>query len=427
MIHMEAITAIKGFKDILPGETERWQYIERIAREIFTDFGFRELKVPILEKTDLFVRGIGDGTDIVEKEMYAFTDRGNERLSLRPEATAGVIRAYIEHALHTVEPLSKLFTIGPMFRRERPQKGRFRQFHQINVEVLGLDDPSIDAELILMLIHFLKSVDLTAIDLEINSLGCPVCRPAFREKITAYLYGREHDLCPDCVRRLRINPLRIFDCKVEGCKKALHDSPTLMESICPECTVHFNSVRDYLDIFDVPFKVNPRMVRGLDYYTRTAFEVTTTALGAQNAVAGGGRYNGLVKELGGPDSPGIGFAVGLERLAALIPITEAELTPGPALYIAPLGEVAKAWSFALCNYFRMLGIRADMGYGDKSLKSQMKRADKLKARTALILGENEINEGTAELRDMVSGTQEKISLDNFDHLAETIMNKVKEG
>ena len=424
---MDAITAVKGFKDILPGETERWQYIENMAREIFSDFGLRELKVPILEKTDLFIRGIGEATDIVEKEMYTFIDRGDERLSLRPEATASVIRSYIEHAMHASEPLSKLFTIGPMFRRERPQKGRFRQFHQINVEVLGLDDPSIDAELILMLVHFLTSLDLTSIDLEINSLGCPACRPAFRDTITTYLLDKEQDLCPDCIRRLRTNPLRIFDCKVETCRKALASAPTLLDFICPDCSSHFESVREYLGMFDVPFKVNPRMVRGLDYYTRTAFEVTTTALGAQNAVAGGGRYNGLVKELGGPDIPGIGFAIGLERLASLISLDEKDVVPRPDLFIAPLGEVAKTWSFALCNYFRMLGIRTEMGYGGKSLKSQMKRADKLKSRTTLILGDNEINEGTAELRDMSSGTQEKVSLDNFDLLAKLIMNKTREG
>jgi histidyl-tRNA synthetase len=423
---MDAITAIKGFKDILPGETEKWQYIENMAREIFADFGVRELKVPILEKTDLFIRGIGEATDIVEKEMYSFVDRGDERLSLRPEATASVIRAYIEHSMHASEPVSKLFTIGPMFRRERPQKGRFRQFHQINVEVLGLDDPSIDAELILMLVHFLKSVDLTAISLEINSLGCPNCRTAFREKITSYLLEKEPELCPDCVRRLRTNPLRIFDCKVEGCRKALESAPTLLEFICSECSAHFGAVQEYLGIFDVPFEVNPRMVRGLDYYTRTAFEVTTTALGAQNAVAGGGRYNGLVKELGGPDIPGIGFAIGLERLAALIPISQEELAPGPDLFIAPLGDVARVWAFSVCNYLRMLGIRTEMGYGDKSLKSQMKRSNKLKSRTTLILGENEINEGAAELRDMAAGTQEKVSLENFDQLAELIMTKTRE-
>ena len=423
---MEAITAVKGFKDILPGETEKWQYIENMAREIFADFGFREIKVPVLEKTDLFVRGIGEATDIVEKEMYTFIDRGEDKLSLRPEATASVIRAYIEHALHASEPVSKLFTIGPMFRRERPQKGRFRQFHQINVEALGLDDPSIDAELILMLVHFLKSVDLTGIRLQINSLGCPTCRPSFREKITAFLSDKETALCPDCVRRLHTNPLRIFDCKVESCRKVLESAPALIDFVCADCAGHFEAVKEYLGIFDVPFEVDPRMVRGLDYYTRTAFEVTASGLGSQNAVAGGGRYNGLVKELGGPDVPGIGFAIGFERLAALVPISEEELGAGPDLFIAPLGEVARTWSFTLCNYFRMLGIHAEMGYGSKSLKSQMKRSDKLKARLTLILGENEIQDRTAELRDMASGTQEKISLDDFDQLAELIMKKTRE-
>lgn len=423
---MKALTAVKGFKDILPGETERWQYIENTAREIFADFGLRELKVPILEKTNLFVRGIGEATDIVEKEMYSFIDRGEEHLSLRPEATAGVIRSYIEHAMYANEPVSKLFTIGPMFRRERPQKGRFRQFHQINVEVLGLDDPSIDAELILMLAHLLKSLDLEEIKFEINSLGCPNCRPAFRDKITAYLKDKEPELCPDCVRRLGTNPLRIFDCKVEGCRAALASAPVLLDFGCPDCLQHFESVKEFLGMFAVPFEVNARMVRGLDYYTRTAFEVTTTSLGAQNAVAGGGRYNGLVKELGGPDIPGIGFAIGLERLAAMVPISEEELAPGPDLYIAPLGDVARIWSFALCNHLRMVGIRTEMGYGSKSLKSQMKRSDKMKSRLTLILGENEIKERVAELRDMETGTQEKVGLDDFDELAELMIKKTRE-
>ncbi len=424
---MEHITAIKGFKDILPGETEKWRHVENIARDIFTDFGIREIKVPILERTDLFVRGIGEATDIVEKEMYTFRDRGNEQISLRPEATASVIRAYIEHAMHASEPVSKLFTIGPMFRHERPQKGRFRQFHQINVEVLGQDDPAIDAELILLLFHFLSNVELTDLHLEINSLGCPSCRPAFREKITSFLMSKESQLCEDCIRRLRTNPLRIFDCKVEGCGQALEDAPKLLDFICSDCRSHFEKVQEYLSLFEIPYEINARMVRGLDYYTKTAFEVTTTALGAQNAVAGGGRYNGLVRELGGPDIPGIGFAIGMERLISLIPLKEEDLIALPDLFVAALGQTAKVWAFSLCNYCRMLGVRAEMDYGDKSLKSQMKRSNKLKSRLTLILGDKEIEEGFAELRDMGKGTQEKISLDNFDHITNVVIKKTTEG
>ncbi|MFB3926561.1 MAG: histidine--tRNA ligase [Syntrophales bacterium] len=423
---MESITSVKGFKDILPAEAEKWQYIESVARDIFRNFGIREIRIPLLEKTDLFKRGIGESTDIVEKEMYTFIDRGHEQLSLRPEATASVIRAYLEHTMYMSESVSKLFTIGPMFRRERPQKGRFRQFHQINVEVIGAGEPFVDAELILMLMHFLQSLDLRDLKLEINSLGCPVCRPVFRQKIVSYLTGKEGQLCQDCVRRLQSNPLRIYDCKVEGCRKVIASAPVMLDDVCPDCRDHFEKVLAFLGIFEAPFQINPHMVRGLDYYTRTAFEVTTESLGAQNAVAGGGRYDGLVRLLGGPDLPGIGFAVGLERLAALVPLKEAEVTSRPQIFIAVLGEVARVWSFTLCNYFRMLGIRAETGSSDKSLKSQMKQSDRLGSLYTLILGDKEIQEKSAELRDMESGIQETVSLDNFDSLAELIMNKTEE-
>lgn len=424
---MEKITAVRGFKDIMPGESEKWQYIETVARDIFASFGFQEIRVPILEKTDLFRRGIGETTDIIEKEMYTFTDRGDESLSLRPEATASVIRAYIEHSLHQTEPVSKLFTIGPMFRRERPQKGRFRQFHQINAEVLGTEDPAIDAELMLLVVHFLKSVEVEEIELQINTLGCPKCRPQFRARIQEYLLEKEPELCGDCARRLRTNPLRIFDCKVDSCRKAIESAPALLDDLCPECRGHFEKVKEYIGIFDIPFKVNPKMVRGLDYYTRTAFEVVSKSLGSQNAVAGGGRYDNLVRELGGPDVPGIGFAIGLERLASLAPKDPRELVGRPGLFIAALGDVARFWAFTLCNYFRMLGIRTELSHYEKSLKSQMKRSDKMGSRFTLILGDKEVAEKKAGLRDMESGVQEEISLENFDRIAEIIFNKMGEG
>ena len=419
---MENITAVKGFKDILPGETGKWRFVEDRARQVFSSFGFQEIRVPIVEKTDLFRRGIGEATDIVEKEMYTFLDRGDEYLTLRPEATASVIRAYLEHTFYANDPVAKLYTIGPMFRRERPQKGRFRQFHQIDCEVLGYDDPRIDAELILMLIHFLKSIGLAHPELEINSLGCPACRPAFRRAIVDFFAGKDKDLCPDCLRRMETNPLRIFDCKVETCKAAIADAPTLAQYLCEDCRLHFQTVQDSLTRFDIAFVINPRMVRGLDYYTRTAFEVTTTSLGAQNAIVGGGRYDGLIKDLGGPEIPGIGFAIGFERLLAMMPATDEEFNATPALFVAALGAEAQTYAYGLCNQLRLRGIAVEMDYQSKGLKSQMKRANKLKCRYTLMVGDRELAEKEASLRNMQDGSQQSVRLDG---LAEAIINILK--
>lgn len=411
---MEVITAVKGFKDVLPQETGKWRYIEETAYKIFTDFGFREIRVPILEKTDLFKRGIGDTTDIVEKEMYTFLDRGGEHLTLRPEATASVIRAYLEHSFYAADPVAKLFTIGPMFRRERPQKGRYRQFHQINAELLGLDDPRADAEIILMLTHFLKSAGLPDLSLEINSLGCPECRPPFKESLIGFLQGKEDGLCGDCRRRINTNPLRIFDCKVEQCGEIIAQAPRLLDFICSTCRDHFEVVKESLKTFGLSFEINTKMVRGLDYYTKTAFEVTTGSLGAQNAIAGGGRYDKLVKDLGGPDIAGIGFAVGFERLISMLPAKDEDFIIAPHLFIAALGVEAQKVAFALANRLRMAGVQTEMDYTGKGLKSQMKRADRLKSRYTLLLGDREIAEGRAELRDMVRGAQKALGLDAIE-------------
>jgi histidyl-tRNA synthetase len=370
--------------------------------------------VPILEKTDLFRRSIGESTDIVEKEMYTFLDRGDEYLTLRPEATASVVRAYLEHALYATDPVTKLFTMGPMFRRERPQKGRFRQFHQINVEFIGVDDPRCDTEVILMLMQFLKRVGLSDLRLHINSLGCTKCRPLFRQTLTDYLRGKEEGLCKDCQRRIGMNPLRVFDCKMTNCIELIERAPKILDFLCPDCGSHFAKVGESLETFDISFEINPKMVRGLDYYTKTAFEVVTEHLGAQNAVAGGGRYDGLVKDLGGPDVPGIGFAIGCERLISISPINDKEWLLPPQLFIVSLGEDAQKLAFTICNRLRISGIETEMDYSGKSLKSQMKRADKLNSHYALMLGEREILEGKAELRDMKRGTQETLGLENLE-------------
>ncbi len=411
---MEIINSVKGFRDVLPPETEKWRRIEETAYEVFRAFGFREIRIPLLEKTELFSRGIGESTDIVEKEMYTFTDRGEESLTLRPEATASVVRAYLEHNIYSSESVSKLFTIGPMFRRERPQKGRYRQFHQIDAEILGTDDPHTDAELILLLTHFLQKLGLHNICLEINSLGCPKCRPAFHEAVVSFLRGREDELCMDCRRRLKTNPLRVFDCKVESCAAVVAEAPKLLDFLCADCRKHFETLQESLRLFDLTFKLNPKMVRGLDYYTRTTFEITTEHLGAQNAVVGGGRYDHLVRDLGGPDIPGIGFAIGFERLVSLVPNKD-EVKP-PFLFIAGLGEEALKKAFLLCNVLRMKGLHVEMDYAGRSLKSQMKRADKLRSRYALILGDNELKENKALLRDMKTGLQNEINLESSEEI-----------
>ncbi len=419
---MSNITAVRGFKDILPEESGKWQHVEKIARQVFANYGIHEIKIPLLEKTELFKRGIGETTDIVEKEMYTFLDRGDEYLTLRPEATASVIRAYLEHNMYKVDPITKLFTIGPMFRRERPQKGRFRQFHQINVEFIGQKDPRVDSELIFMLAHFLSTTGLTNLKLEINSLGCPECRPSFRENIKNFLNDREGRLCPDCKRRLETNPLRIFDCKNDSCQESIAEAPSILEYICSDCGDHFESVKRYLELLGVEYTINTRMVRGLDYYTQTAFEIITESLGSQNAIAGGGRYDGLTRILGGPDIPGIGFAIGLERLISLVPGRDEDFIQFPHLFIAALGQKAQEFSFPLCNALRKAGIRTEMDFSDRSLKSQMKRSDKLNCLNTLIIGEREIDEGKAPLRNMATKEQNSIDIQSIEGIIQTLIN-----
>jgi histidyl-tRNA synthetase len=419
---MEKITAIRGFKDILPEDARRFWEVESIARQVFNSFGFQEIRTPIMEKTELFQRSIGETTDIVEKEMYTFADRDNEFLTLRPEATASVIRAYIEHNMSAAEQITKLFTIGPMFRRERPQKGRFRQFNQIDVELFGEDKPQSDAEIIFMLMHFLTSAGLKDLQLEINSLGCASCRPVFSQAVINFLKGSEKNLCPDCQRRINTNPLRVFDCKVATCADTIANAPTILDFLCADCESHFAQVQSFLKDLRISFAINPRMVRGLDYYTKTAFEVKSNALGAQNAIAGGGRYNGLVSSLGGPEVAGIGFGVGLERLISCLP-EDSIIKFKTDLFIAALGAQAQKLAFGLTNELRRTGISAEMDYADKSLKSQLKRADKLNSSFTLIFGDKEIEEKKIVLRNMQTKDQQTMPLDD---LLKSIIKIIKE-
>ena len=404
------IQLIRGFKDILPGEVALWQHIERTAVGLFAAFGFDEIRVPIMEKTELFARGIGEDTDIVEKEMYTLDDRGGEKLTLRPEATASIVRAYIQHKLYADDPLRKFYTIGPMFRRERPQKGRYRQFYQIDVEAFGMAGPFIDAQMIYMLHLFFQRLGVSRTQAHLNSLGCPVCRPRFREALAALLNKVEDRLCADCRRRQARNPLRVLDCKVPACREAVADAPAIVDYLCEDCRQHFQSVTENLTQLGVPFELDRRLVRGLDYYTRTTFEIQTDVLGAQSAVAGGGRYDGLVETLGGPATPAIGFAVGFDRLVEVLGQSLKIENPKPALFIAALGEAARRKAFYWCAELAAAGIYVEMEHADKSLKSQMKRADRLGAARVLIVGDAELASGQANLRDMATKAQAEVVL-----------------
>ena len=403
-----ALTAVKGFNDILPDESLRWQHIEQTARRVFELNGFGEIRVPVMEKTELFSRSIGDDTDIVEKEMYTFTDKGGNSVTLRPEGTAGVMRAFIEHKLYAQDPVAKLYYMGPMFRYERPQKGRYRQFHQIGAEITGVNDPQADAQVLNMLTSFFREIGLTEPTLQINSLGCPECRPAYRTALRSYLKERMGELCEDCIRRFETNPLRILDCKVPTCSQSSEGAPSVLEHLCSACEDHFSSVKRYLDLSTTPYSINSRMVRGLDYYTRTTFEMVTGLLGSQSAVAAGGRYDGLISQLGGPAIPGVGFAIGVERIALLI--GNQQFTSSPDLFIATMGVGERDVAFCLMDGLLKSGVRVEMDYEVKSLKSQMRRADKLKARYSVVIGENEVAAGSATFKRMADGLQSDAAL-----------------
>jgi len=406
-------TTLKGFKDILPEESGRWQEIENKARALFSAFGYREIKTPVLERTALFSRGIGQETDIVSKEMYSFEDIKGRGLTMRPEATASVVRSYIQHRLYQNYPIQKLFAMGPMFRHERPQKGRFRQFHQIDVELFGDPGPKSDAEMIILAVYLFETLGLQDLTLHINSLGCPDCRPDFKEKLKSYLTERTSSLCTDCQKRAQLNPLRVFDCKVEACKSIVQSAPTIPAFLCGNCKEHFESLKAYLDALTIPFEVNDQLVRGLDYYNRTTFEIQTEHLGAQNAVAGGGRYDGLVKTLGGPDHPAIGFAVGVERVVALLEASKPVEHRKPDLFIAALGENVSLLAFQWMTALRKQGFWVEMDYGGKGLKSQMKKANRLEAQNVLIVGDDEATAKKAVLRDMNTGEQIDVGFNNL--------------
>jgi histidyl-tRNA synthetase len=397
-----SIQAIKGVKDILPEDIPAWRHLEATARKIFEDYGFAEIRVPVFEYTELFARSIGATTDIVEKEMYTFEDRDGRKITLRPEGTAGVVRSFIEHKMYTDAQLTRLYYLGPMFRHERPQKGRYRQFHQIGVETLGIDHPHVDIEVLAMLHLLYESLGIKGLTLQVNSLGDNACRGAYRDKLKQYLKDKLPTLCGDCQRRYETNPLRVLDCKVDADK--FGDSPVMLDHLCDPCKVHFETVEAGLKKLGIPFVVNPRLVRGLDYYTRTTFELVMGHMGAQNTVAAGGRYDGLVHEIGGPATAGIGFALGVERTISLMDTSSLKL-PQPTLYLAALGAEAVALALPVVHALKSLGIRVETDYQGASLKSQMKKADKCGAGHTLIIGEQEIAAGIAVLRNMQTKEQ----------------------
>ena len=404
------INGPRGTKDILPDTVAQWLYLEERIRDICRCYGYREIRTPIFEHTELFLRGIGETTDVVEKEMYTFPDRGGRSLTLRPENTASAVRSYLQNKLYAAESIVKLFYMGSMFRYDRPQAGRYREFHQFGVEALGEINPSVDVEIILLAIEFLRSLGLEALVLHLNSVGCPKCRPAYREKLQDFFSPKMKELCTDCQSRFARNPLRILDCKKEHCHALSQGAPRITDCLCDECKTHFDKVQSYLKELDIPFELDSNLVRGLDYYTKTAFEVQYTPLGAQSAVAGGGRYDGLVEEIGGDATPGIGFAIGLERV--LLALEKQELLPemeeNVDVFFVALGEAAEKTSFKLMQKVRAAGLAAAMDFAGRSLKAQMKQANKKKSRFVAILGEDEVKDTLVTLKNMKTSEQKKI-------------------
>ena len=405
------IQAIRGTYDILPGDIEIWHALEKRLRETFHAYGFGEIRTPIFEATDLFIRGVGEETDIVSKEMYTFSDRDESKsLTLRPEGTAPVMRAFIEHQLHNEARMLKLYYIAPMFRRERPQKGRYRQHVQAGAEVLsGTDNPAIEAEVLEMLTFFLSGVGIPELDVHVNSVGDRECRPAFVQALKDQIRLRAERLCEDCRRRGEKNPLRVFDCKVPSCQPVIADLPTITDNLCEACRQHFDKFKSYLTARGIGFRVNPRLVRGLDYYMRTTFEITSGRLGSQDTVAGGGRYDGLSEQLDGPPAKGFGFGMGLERLILTIP-DPGKLAPdySPEYFIASIGDGAFDHATLLARKLRIAGKRVYLDFDARSLKSQMRLADKLKAKSVIIIGEDELKSGTLVLRDMSTKEQRNV-------------------
>lgn len=403
--------ALRGTQDVLPSEIHKWIYIEKIIRDLCKIYGYGEIRTPMFEATELFQRGIGDTTDVVSKEMYTFNDRGGRSITLRPENTASAVRAFMEHKLYGDQQVHKFFYIGSMFRYDRPQAGRYREFHQFGVEILGSDSPMADVEVIVLAYNLFKKLGLNDLVLNINSIGDDSCRPIYRQKLVEFFESKKDQLCGDCLNRLYKNPLRLLDCKEESCKAASKDAPEIVDFLSEKCKKKFEDVKKYLTTLGIEYIVNPRLVRGLDYYTDTAFEIQYTPLGAQSAVCGGGRYDKLVEEMGGPSTPGIGFAVGLERLILALEMQGLfpEVENLSTVYIAVIGEKATQCGIKIQYELREKGINAIMDLQEKSLKGQMKQSSKFNSSYTLIIGDEEADKGVYIVKEMKTGNQKNIN------------------
>jgi histidyl-tRNA synthetase len=407
---------IKGTKDILPEETANWQYVESVIRRVMLNFNYQEIRTPAFEQTGLFSRSIGELTDIVSKEMYTFLDRSEESITLRPEGTASTLRAYIQNNLGEQSPLTKVYYIGPMFRQERPQAGRLRQFHQFGAEALGASSPQLDVEMMILPLEIYKQLGIEHFALKMNSVGCEKCRPAYKQLLQTELRKIFTLLSHDSQVRVEQNPLRVLDSKDEKDRELTAGMPLMNNHLCEECSIHFASVRSLLDALSIHYEVDGRLVRGLDYYTKTAFEITSTSLGSQDALAGGGRYDLLVEELGGKQTPGVGFAAGIERLLIVLAKlnTKRVDSHAPVLYFVGLDETARIWSFLKTSELRRQGIHAEVDYLGRSIKSQMREANRQQALYVIVVGEEELKTKTAKLKNMRTGEETPVSLEKIE-------------
>lgn len=407
---MKLIKAVRGTKDIIEETAAKYSYIHRIAEDLFSAYGYSYIKTPIFEETDLFKRGIGEATDVVEKEMYTFLDRGERSITLRPEGTASVVRAYLENKIYAKEDISKFFYMGSMFRYERPQAGRQREFNQVGVEVLGEASPILDAEVIAMSYHLLEKLGITDLEVNINSVGENESRQKYRQALLNYLEPVKEHLCEDCKRRLETNPLRVLDCKVETCKKYTENTPSIIDSLSEAERNHYETVKKYLTLFGIPFVENPKLVRGLDYYSSTVFEIVTNKLGAQGTVLGGGRYDNLLKQLGDRETPAFGFAAGIERIMMLMDTIPSKETD---IYVAWLGENTCDFAMKLTNILRKEGLKVAIDFNSKGMKSHMKKADKLNVNYTIIIGEDEMAKNIVVLKDFNARTQEELTIEEL--------------
>lgn len=407
--------APKGTKDVIPVEIYKWHYIEKMIREICSLNGYREIRTPMFEHTELFKRGVGDTTDVVQKEMYTFDDKAGRSITLKPEGTSPVVRAFIENGLHNDAQPTKIFYFTPCFRYEAPQAGRYREHHQFGIEAFGSNDGAIDAEVINIAMSLYKKLGMEGLELRINSIGCPKCRKEYNRKLKSYLEPKLSNLCETCQDRYEKNPLRIIDCKVKKCKAQITDIPFMIDNLCEECNLHFDKLKESLDLLDQKYIIDPKIVRGLDYYSKTAFEIVTDRIGAQSTICGGGRYDGLVESCGGPSMPGVGFGMGLERLLLVLDSYGIEI-PKPTymdIYIINMGEDASKEAFRLVKNLRDSGLKADKDYMRRSLKAQMKYANKIRAKYVTVIGDDEIKSNIIKVKNMSTGEEEVCNIDNL--------------